>query len=195
MRQRSHGEAGRWSRRHPLVHADDGGIDEWCRLRLGYRLGRRSTNTLAGMLHSGLAAILLSRLSQRLLRVVRRVLGVRWRVRARRRRLLRSGRGRGYIDFDVGDRVAFDIVRVEAVAACRKEHWTKQSAQRRVKVRRHENAPSCRVKVAFCGLTAATTPCTSVFGGFCRVTMTEIPMKPDAMAAGGIRRELCEFWL
>lgn len=43
------------------------------------------------------------------------------------------------------------------------------------------DAPSCRVKVAFCGLTAATTPCTSVFGGFCRVTMTEIPIKPDAM--------------
>jgi hypothetical protein len=41
---------------------------------------------------------------------------------------------------------------------------------------------SCRVKVAFCGLTAATTPCTSVFGGFCRVTMTEMPMKPEAMA-------------
>jgi hypothetical protein len=69
----------------------------------------------------------------------------------------------------------------------------KQSAQRRVYVWRHEDAPSCRVKVAFCGLTAATTPCTSVFGGFCRVTMTEIPMKPDAMAAEGFGRELWEF--
>jgi hypothetical protein len=59
------------------------------------------------------------------------------------------------------------------------------------------DAPSCRVKVAFCGLTAATTPCTSVFGGFCRVTMTEIPMKPDAMVgiAGGRGRELCAWWL
>jgi hypothetical protein len=33
-------------------------------------------------------------------------------------------RRRRHVDFDVSDGVSFDIVRVEAVAACRKEHYT-----------------------------------------------------------------------
>lgn len=33
------------------------------------------------------------------------------------------------------------------------------------------------------GLTAATTPYTTVFGGFCSVTATDSPMKPEAMVA------------
>lgn len=96
------------------------------------------------------------------------------------RELLGGRRRRRYIDFDVGDRVPFDIVRIQSVTTCRKEHYDTVSKQNK-NVSKHENVPSCKVKVAFCGLTAATTPCTSVFGGFCRVTMTEIPMNPDVM--------------
>jgi hypothetical protein len=42
-----------------------------------------------------------------------------------------SGGRRRDVDFDVGDRVAFDIVRVEAVAACREVHCA-QSAKTRL---------------------------------------------------------------
>jgi hypothetical protein len=35
-----------------------------------------------------------------------------------------------------------------------------------------------------CEFTAATVPCTTVFGGFCRVTATDMPMRLDAMLAG-----------
>lgn len=155
------------------------------------------------MLHGRRAAILLRRRPRGLLGLVRRVLGVRLGVRAR---LLCGGgrcrRRRRHVDFDVSDGVSLDIVRVEAVAARREEHCAYESANTnepaRVGSERGDgDAPSCRVKVAFCGLTAATTPCTSVFGGFCRVTMTEIPMKPDAMVgiAGGRERRFCAWWL
>jgi hypothetical protein len=100
-----------------LPHAEDRGVDEGCGLRLGCRLGRRLTGKLARVLYSGLAGILLDGRSRRLLRMACRILGVRRRDRARR-----SGLGsdrRGSVDFDVGDGVAFDIVRVQTVAAAR----------------------------------------------------------------------------
>ena len=81
-------------------------------------------DTLAGMLQSRLAAILLDWLSRRLRYIVRGIRSVRRRVWAKRRMLL-SSRCRGrrrYVYFYVGDRMPFDIVRVEAVAACRKEY-------------------------------------------------------------------------
>ena len=161
------------------------------------------------MLHGRRAAILLRRRSRGLLGLVRRVLGVRLGVRARLRLLCGGGRcrcrrRRRHVDFDVSDGVSLDIVRVEAVAARREEDCAFESANTNEPARvcsvcserSDGDAPSCRVKVAFCGLTAATTPCTSVFGGFCRVTMTEIPMKPDAMVgvAGGRERRLCAWW-
>ena len=86
------------------------------------------------MLHGRRAAILLRRRRSRgLLCLVRRVLGVRlgfWaRLRLRLRLLCGGGRcRRRHVDFDVSDGVSLDIVRVEAVAACRKEHYTQQSA-------------------------------------------------------------------
>ena len=48
-----------------------------------------------------------------------------------------------------------------------------------------KNAPFCKVKVDVCGFTFATRPSTTVFGGFCSVTVTEIPMRAVAMVADG----------
>ena len=80
------------------------------------------------MLYGRRAAILLGRRSRGLLGLVGRVLGVLLGVRARVRRLMGGRRmrrrRRRHVDFDVSDGVSFDIVRVEAVAACRKEHYT-----------------------------------------------------------------------
>jgi hypothetical protein len=132
--------------RRSLAHAEDCRVHERCGLSLGRRLGRRLANGLRSMWHRRLVAILLGRLSQRLLGVVRGILSVRLRIRARGDRLLRRGRGRGHgrvdrsasgrrrrvVDFDVGDRVAFNIVRVEAVAARREVHCA-QSAKTRLR--------------------------------------------------------------
>lgn len=62
--------------------------------------------------------------------MVRGILRVRLRVRARRDGCA-SGRGCRDVDFDVGDGMAFDVVRVEAVAARREVHCG-QSAKTRL---------------------------------------------------------------
>lgn len=43
--------------------------------------------------------------------------------------------------------------------------------------------PFCNVSVDVWGLTFATRPSTTVLGGFCNVTVTEIPIRPDAILA------------
>lgn len=47
-----------------------------------------------------------------------------------------------------------------------------------------EDSPFCSVSVDVCEFTAATVPWTMVFGGFCRVTATDMPMRLEAMLAG-----------
>jgi hypothetical protein len=105
--------------RGSLSHTEDRRIDEGCGLCLSCGLRRRLAGRLARVLHSRLAAILLGRLSRRLLRMVGWILRVRRRVRARWRGLWSSRRR--HVDLYVGNRVSFDVVRVQAVSARREE--------------------------------------------------------------------------
>lgn len=124
---------------------------------------------------------------QMLLRVVRRILQVCRRVGRLGDRRCRLGRN---IDLDISDRVSFDMVRIEAMSRIREEN--SYVLAKTLHARRKDCPPFCSVSVAVCELTAATVPCTTVFGGFCSVTATEMPMRLDAMLAGrqpAVRRE------
>jgi hypothetical protein len=114
---------------------------------------------------------------RRLLEMAGRVLLI-WRSSGWvRNRLCRRGRN---VDLDIGDRVPFYMVRWQAVTGSR-EKDCRRSQYKSFCSARTKASPFCSVSVEVCEFTAATVPCTTVFGGFCRVTATEMPMRLDAM--------------